>query len=167
MSDVQQKSSISIAVLETMWGWCGMERDRTKWFTINEQNFTGRRLYRMLGNRRLLVTNACPQTVSSAGEHGTPDPKWLSANIAELRDKFDVRLFMVCGRVAQSTWCDADIRLDRYERVIFMPHPAARGWTNEALARCAAVIQDPKDARDLKVTFDEVRELEMLQGEAT
>lgn len=140
-----------IAILETMWGWCGLERDRTRWFTINENNHTGKRLYWFLGHSNLVVTNACPQTVGSANDHGTPCPKWLGENLRSLHAMKVPDLILVCGKVARQTF-DLMDSLQTSARIVVIPHPAARMWTREALDETQIVIQKQTD--DVEVRFD-------------
>jgi hypothetical protein len=122
-----------VAVLETMWDW----RQRTsragytqapRQYRINPANFTGKRLYRIVGHdHELVVTNACPQLVTGPNQHGTPDPAWLLENL-ELIAPFD--LLLVCGKVAEKTY---GLSGHEFEHTIFMPHPAARMWTHAML----------------------------------
>lgn len=140
----------AIAILEEMWDWrsmtsgAGYVERAPSHFQINEDNFTGRRLYDFLGHHDLLVTNACPELVTSASGRGKPDKKWLSNN---LRALWPFELLLVCGKVAQQTYSLADT-MDRYSprqpraRVIEMPHPAARTWTRSALAWARRLIQE-------------------------
>jgi hypothetical protein len=122
-----------LAVLETMWGTPG---NADELFPINPGNFTGKRLYWLLGHNELLCTNACREQVSGPSEHGTPDPSWLNANLQKL--SYD--LLLVCGKVAQATY-------DRCAytpacRIIRIPHPAARGcWNKHYLAATQKLIQ--------------------------
>src|SRR5690349_8002265 len=75
-----------VAVLDTMYDWQGKTseagyREAPRYFRINPRNFTGKRLYKLVGKNKLLVTDACRELVSSPDEHGVPDPNWLSENI--------------------------------------------------------------------------------------
>jgi hypothetical protein len=144
-----------IAILETYWNWRGMasaagyKEEAPRYFRINPENFSGRRLYKLCGpNAQLLVTNACRNLVSSPKEHGIPDPIWLRENLTRLEDPtaeppgvtFDVLL--VCGKVAQATFKLSGYT-PRAARVIEIPHPAARTvWTREYIDRIAAQIQN-------------------------
>ena len=131
-----------IAVLESMWDWRGMTsgagyREAPAFFSINPENFSGKRLYRIVGaNATLLVTNACRELVESANHHGTPDPAWLAQNL-QSEEPFD--LLLVCGKVAKATYEKSGVHY--WEKVIEMPHPAARNWTNAALDAMHARIQ--------------------------
>ena len=124
------------AILETMWGDPGKAPG---WFRISPYNFTGRRLYWLLGHHDLWVTNACREQVANARQHGTPDPEWLASNLKRLR--FD--LLLVCGRVAQRTFNACGYRPPKC-RIIEMPHPAARIWTKADLERWRQLIQGAK-----------------------
>jgi hypothetical protein len=122
-----------VAVLDSMWDW----RRRTtgaghceapRYFRINPQNFSGKRLYRIAGrDTDLLVTNSCRELCSSANHHGTPDANWLFENL-KILEPFD--LLLICGKVAQATYALSGYE---FERKIEMPHPAARMWTNAML----------------------------------
>lgn len=133
----------TVAVLETMWGWCGMERDRTRWFMINQHNHTGKRLYSLLEHKRLLVTNACPQTVERSHQHGTPDPQWLLENLNALQEKYAFEQVLVCGSVAQQTILKTGF--ETAAQLVFMPHPAARMWTKEAMRETRQVLRERAD----------------------
>lgn len=134
-----------VAILETMWDWRGMTSDAgyteaPRFFSINPQNHSGRRLYKLVGpNATLLVTNACRQLATSAQGHGKPDPDWLRENLEDLSrgDGFD--LLLVCGKVAQAAFkvCGFKSRA----RVVEMPHPAARRWTKALIAEMTERIQ--------------------------
>lgn len=119
-----------VAVLESMWDWRQMTSgagftEAPRYFRINPENFSGRRLYRIVGkDADLFVTNSCRELVSSANHHGTPDAEWLRENL-ELLSPFKVLL--VCGKVAQATYVKSGCK---YPRMLEMPHPAARMWTH-------------------------------------
>lgn len=125
-----------VAVLDTMWDWRGLTttagyRQAPRFFQINPNNFTGRRLYQLIGsNSKLLVTDACPELVSSPKEHGTPNTKWLRDNLVQLHSLMHgIDVILVCGRVAQKTFQQIHLEFTRTE-VIEIPHPAARTvWT--------------------------------------
>jgi hypothetical protein len=140
-----------VAVLESMWDWRGMTSgagyDRApRWFQINRENFSGRRLYRIVGGEaRLLVTNACPELVTRASEHGIPDPVWLRQNLLQLAP---FSLLLLCGKVAQETYRRTELPSEgRPWPVISMLHPAARTWTKtmieDAASRVAAALLSP------------------------
>ena len=119
-------------VLETMWGNPGWAPG---WFHINQQNYTGRRLHWLLGHEDFWVTNACPQQVANATQHGRPDPAWLAHNLQ--RRAYD--LLLVCGRVAQATYAHCGYVPPC--RVVYIAHPAARTWTRAQLDECQQLIQ--------------------------
>lgn len=134
-----------VAVLETMWDWRSMTssagyQQAPPYFRINEQNYTGKRLYKLIGpNAKLLVTNSCKELVSGPNKHGKPDPDWLATNLMDL-EPFDVLL--VCGKVAQETFRKSEHAIFTNARIIEMPHPAARTyWTAARLAETAQLIQ--------------------------
>jgi hypothetical protein len=144
-----------------MWNWRGMTsaagyKEAPRYFRINPKNFSGKRLYGLVGSdARLLVTNACRELVNGPKEHGKPDPVWLGENLRILDgvggelpaggivpdDKWRIDVLLVCGKVAQQTF-----KLCGYEpkagRVIEIPHPAARQvWTREFIEQTARRIQ--------------------------
>lgn len=114
-----------VAVLEVMWG--NPRPLAPGFFRINPYNFSGRRLYWLLGHQDLLVTNACRELVSSARGRGTPDPDRLAKNLRRLT--YD--LLLLCGKVAQQTWSVCGYVPDC--KIVQMPHPAARTWTRQQL----------------------------------
>lgn len=118
------KTVKALVVLETMWGTAGRA---PRFFQINPQNFSGRRLYSLLGHSDFLVTNACSQQVNSAREHARPDPIWLAKNLQIIR----YGVLILCGRVAQATYevCEYEYQ----GPVVRMPHPASRQWSKEKL----------------------------------
>lgn len=140
-----------VAILETMWDWRGMTssagyREAPRFFRINPENFSGRRLYKLCGpNAKLLVTNACRELVSGPREHGKPDPQWLADNLAEIEvrrpDSAAIDVLLVCGKVAQKAFKDSGYHLKK-GRVIEIPHPAARAvWKREFIEQTAKLIQ--------------------------
>jgi hypothetical protein len=129
-----------VAVLESMWDWRQMTsragyREAPRSFRINPQNYSGKRLYRIVGDADLHVTNACRELQWSADQHGTPDPVWLKENLGLLAP-FDVLL--VCGKVAQATYDRCGFEFDE---AIRMPHPAARMWTKAMIAEMAERVR--------------------------
>ena len=131
-----------VAILESMWDWRQMTsgsgyREALRYFRINPDNFSGKRLYRIVGHDAdLFVTNACRELCASARHHGTPDPAWLCENLKSL-EPFDVLL--VCGRVAQATYAQSGYE---FARKIEMPHPAARMWTHAMLDAAAKMVRE-------------------------
>jgi hypothetical protein len=127
-----------VALLESMWGWrgCTDAGDEVAYFRINPDNHSGGRLYRMVGDHNLLVTNSCRQCQATANDHGTPDPAWVRANLTFLAsEKMD--LLLVCGKVAGETYERSGFQ---FPKVIFMDHPAARRWSNAKMAAVAKQI---------------------------
>ncbi len=144
---------IAVAVLQEIYDWRGMTssagyvRQAPRHFEINPYNFTGRRIYQWLGHYDLLVTNACPQLVSSARGRGTPDKVWLSANLKELQP---FELLLVCGSVAASTYSIKDAG---NARVIELPHPAARMWDRNLLDRVKEIVQAGNDQPSVNLSI--------------
>jgi hypothetical protein len=130
-----------VAVLESMWDWRQMTsragyKEAPRSFRINPQNYSGKRLYRIVGDADLHVTEACRELVASANHHGTPDPLWLKENL-QLLMPFDVLL--VCGKVAQATYARSCFR---FPNTVLMPHPAARMWTNAMIEEMAEKVKE-------------------------
>lgn len=134
-----------------MWDWNAQTsgagyKEAPRYFRINPKNFTGRRLYNLIGpDAKLLVTNACRELVSSAKHHGTPNPTWLADNLAEIEirrpDSAPIDVLLVCGKVAQKTFDLCGYQL-KHARIIRMPHPAARTvWTKEFQQEIARQIR--------------------------
>jgi hypothetical protein len=134
----------AIVILEVMWDWrnvtgrAGYRETAPRYFDINPENHTGRRLHAWLKGKPFLVTNACPQLVSSAKGRGTPDANWLHENLLVLKP-FD--LVLVCGRVAQQTY-----RRESTDgaRIIELPHPAARTWSRQGIELVHREIHEGK-----------------------
>ena len=123
-----------LAILDTQWGYPG---EALSIFRINHNNFTGRRLYWLIGHNGLLVTNACKEQVGHPKEHGTPDPKWLAENL----QKAAYELLLVCGGVARKTF-EVCGYTPTSSRVLYIPHPAARGkWNKKFLEDTRVLIQ--------------------------
>lgn len=128
-----------VALLESMWSWGGYNEageEAPRFFRINPDNFSGRRLYRLCGEATLIVTNSCRVVQKSANHHGTPDPQWVKENITKAIED-GCNLILVCGRVAKETFAASGVQ---FEHVIHMDHPAARRWTNEKLDSIAGQI---------------------------
>ena len=76
-----------VAILETMWDWRGMTsgagyQEAPRFFRINSENFSGKRLYSLIGpDAKLLVTNACRELGNGPNFHGKGDPAWLKQNL--------------------------------------------------------------------------------------
>lgn len=131
-----------VAILESMWDWRQMTsgagyKEAPRSFRINPENYSGKRLYRIVGrDADLLVTNACRELCGSANHHGTPDPQRLRENL-EILAPFDVLL--VCGKVAQETYARSG---HEFERKMEILHPAARTWTNAMIEAAAQQVRD-------------------------
>ena len=146
-----------VAILETMWDWRGMTSgagyaEAPRFFRINPQNHTGRRLYKLIGpDAKLLVTNACRELVSGPREHGTPNPQWLAENLAEIEvnrpDSATIDVLLVCGKVAQATFRECGYK-PKAARIIEIPHPAARTWTRAQIEAISDLIQNPSCAKE-------------------
>lgn len=126
------------ALLESMWGWRGYNtagEEAPRFFRINPDNHSGKRLYRICGDVNLIVTNSCRTVQKSASHHGMPDPAYVLGNFR--RAQLDgCNLFLICGKVAQATFEAAFP--SRSERALFFPHvymdhPAARRWSNATI----------------------------------
>lgn len=121
-----------VALLDSMWGWGGYNdagEDAPRYFRINPENHSGRRLYSLCGDNHLLVTNCCRKVVASANEHGVPDSSWVAENMKFLRSE-GTTLFLICGKVAQKTFEGCFSPTDRAcFRYLYIDHPAARRWS--------------------------------------
>jgi hypothetical protein len=145
----------AVAILETMWDWRQMTSgagytEAPRYFRINPDNFSGRRLYKLVGtDAKLLVTNACRELVSGPEKHGKGDPVWLGENLrildglGQLPDgtaPSTIQLLLVCGKVAQATYKACGYQ-PKEARVFELPHPAARFvWTTAKIEETAAMI---------------------------
>ena|ERR1700728_4767019 len=129
MSTATKKSVV--ALLESMWGWRGYSEkgDEIPYFRINPDNFSGRRLYNIVGDHNLLVTNSCRECQASANDHGIPDPEWVAQNLSFLEGQ-GMDLLLICGKVARETYLRSGFT---FPKVLFMDHPAARRWTSQKL----------------------------------
>lgn len=130
-----------VALLDTFYGWRGYHTagaEAPRYFRINHENFTGRRLYRICGSHQLLVTDSCRYVVFSAREHGTPEPQWVAENLARLLIVGRMDLLLVCGAVAKETYQRCGFE---FSKVLFIDHPAARRWTNAKLDETRALIE--------------------------
>lgn len=126
-----------IALLDSMWNWQGFSGgEPVRFFTINPNNVSGKRLYRLVGeNVELLVTNSCREIGSHANAHGKPDANWVAENL-RLLEPFD--LLLVCGLVAKQTYLS---KVFAYQNVLIVDHPAARRWSHVTLEQTAQAIQ--------------------------
>ena len=153
-----------LAVLDTMWG--GRAGNAPNFFAINQHNFSGKRLYRLTGEEPgcLWCTNVCPELVSGPEQHGTPSVERLTTNLdrwqtSKVTDS-EKRVYLVCGRVAQGVFDQITWPVGR---TIYLPHPAARNWTNKALDRAAKFIQDGKHHMLLRIENGELM-VNVLRG---
>jgi hypothetical protein len=134
-----------VAILDTMWG--SEPGQAPPYFKINPDNHSGRRLYNLVGDAFLLVTNSCRELVTSAKDHGKPDPAWLAENLAWMHEQRKIDVLLVCGKVAQSTYAKCET-VPQAARVINVPHPAARFvWTAELMAKTREAIVGTEVAR--------------------
>lgn len=139
----------AVVVLEVMWDWNAMTTDAgyaeeaPRWFSINPDNFSGRRLHYLMDGRSFLVTNACRELVTSAKGRGKADPAWLAENL-EAMSKWGYKLLLVCGGVAWETYQKCGYRPPGC-RILKMKHPAARDWTTEHLKRYQRWINAPAE----------------------
>lgn len=140
-----------VAILETMWDFRRLTSgagysEAPRFFRISPQNYSGKRLYRLVGpDTQLLVTNACRELVSGPQHHGKGDPVWLAENLAEIEsrrpDSALIEVLLVCGKVAQRTFEQSGYK-PKVARIIEIPHPAARQvWTREYIDKVARDIQ--------------------------
>ncbi len=130
-----------VALLESMWGWGGHHAPGTeapRFFRINPENFSGRRLYRLCGDANLIVTNCCRLVQQSASHHGEPDVDWVRQNLCRAQAA-GCDLFLICGAVARETYLRADVKY-LLNRVLIIDHPAARRWSKQRLALVADQI---------------------------
>ena len=138
-----------VAILETMWDWRGITSDAgyhqaPRYFRINKDNYSGRRLYKLVGpDVRLLVTNACRELATSAKGHGKPDPEWLAENLQKLENiDRPFNLLLVCGKVAQGAYKKCGYT-PAQANVLEIPHPAARThWTRPTIKETSIRIQE-------------------------
>jgi hypothetical protein len=157
-----------VAVLETMWDWRQMTsgagyNEAPRFFRINQNNFSGKRLYWLLSSDtaqlgtcvKLLVTNACRELVSGPQFHGKGDPAWLGENLNLLEsarpESRNLDLLLVCGKIAQDTYAKCGYKPPETTRVIRLPHPAARLWSTDSLNRTRAIIQSHTGNFDISV----------------
>ena len=131
-----------VALLDSMWGWRGYNtpnEQAPRYYRINRENQSGRRLYRLCGSHQLLVTNCCKFVQCSAYHHGVPDLEWTESNLMFLQaERFD--LLLVCGAVARRTFQVLRGEEGKFGKWLYMDHPAARRWSNETLNAKAVEI---------------------------
>lgn len=133
-----------IAVLDTMYG--NKPGRAPRWFYINPKNTSGRRLYQLTRttymDHLLRVTNACPELVDSAHQHGKPDAEWVLHNLESMTrgnyNPWATATLLVCGSIAHRTY-----KLSEWQHagpVIFLPHPAARVWRTSFITPIAEFL---------------------------
>lgn len=136
-----------VAILETMWDWRSLTseagyKDAVRFFRINPQNVSGKRLYKLVGtDADLWVTNACRELVTGPSHHGKPNPEWLSENLKSIDSLGPIDLLLVCGKVAQATFKTCGY-VPIQARVLEIPHPAARNWTKERIMEVQNLCRD-------------------------
>lgn len=134
MNASRQIFPISLVILEVMWGPLDSYRPV---FPINPNNHSGRRLHKIMPGW-FVVGNACPGIVDRASARGTPDPEHLAKVFQSvIARRYTLPVVVICGKVARETF-QAISRPTEVRRVMFMPHPAARGfWSNavDAIAK--------------------------------
>ncbi len=135
-----------LVVLDTMWGHT--TKDAERWFPINPDNHSGRRLYRLTGCRfpHVWVTNACPQQTNHATKHGKPSPTWLWGSLWMLDGRAKDLPLLVCGKVAQETF-RLVVGHGHRGPVIRLKHPAARTWSEHDIAVAINTIKRKTHAR--------------------
>ena len=158
-----------VAILETMWDWRSMTSNAgykraPRYFHINPDNHTGKRLYYFLDDKySLLVTNVCRELVSGPNEHGKPNKVWLRNNLKRL---MPIDLLLVCGNPAKETFAKVRSKhkfIENIPTIILMPHPAARIWSRDKLSLVKNTIKAKTYSR---IAFEiKNRELMLYHGE--
>lgn len=142
-----------VALLESMWGWRGYNEPGAiapRFFRINPDNHSGRRLYSLIGSHELVVTNCCRTVQETANHHGKPDLEWVRQNL--LTASHEMNLLLVCGRVARETFetiasIPSGITDGRSYissngfRWYAIDHPAARRWSHAKIEQTRAHIE--------------------------
>jgi hypothetical protein len=141
----------AVAILDVQWGpW----NRASRYFRINPRNRSGARLYYLLGHNDLMVTNACPEIVPDANGRGKPSPQQLLAALLELRP---FELLLVCGVTAQKTYALINIGVHpgpfAQFWTVYMPHPAARLWTNERKEFAKKQIREAQEHKGPQVRY--------------
>jgi hypothetical protein len=132
---------MNLVLLETAWGWRGISR-LPEWFSINPLNHSGRRLHKIFGALPFLVGNSAPEIVSRAKEHGIPCTRHVRGLfLAAFEEHGAPEIVVIGGKIAEATFAAADVPLPDETRVAFMPHPAARFWSNALTTIAADGIQ--------------------------
>lgn len=97
-------------------------------FTINPQNLTGKKLYRITEGHELRVANACPEVFHTIRETGKTDIERLKKSV----NQFKYDLYLSCGKQSNEA-CNQILSDFGGKPIIFMPHPASRNLTNALL----------------------------------
>lgn len=138
-----------VALLESMWGWGGyydVGAEAPRFFRINPDNHSGRRLYQLCGAHNFVVTNCCKTVQQSASDHGTPDIVWLKDNLFKAQDD-GMTVLLICGKIAKATFqrmkdvYPASV-LYLTPKCLFIDHPAARRWSKARIASTAQEIEE-------------------------
>ncbi len=131
-----------VAILDTMYNPGCEGRRAPRWFTISRDNHSGKRLYKLTGDKaELLVTNSCPRMGADANSHGTPDPHWLRESLDKIDEIKIIRVILVCGKVAQKTYRESKFYATPDMSVIEILHPAARTWTKQSIKDTQELIR--------------------------
>jgi len=152
-----------VAVLDTMWG--ERQGSAPRFFRINPENTSGRRLYRLVGEDvRLIVTNVCRELVDHSNKHGKPDAGWLYQNIRHITaPRFNTQLILVCGQIAQSVFnsilCRFEDEWILRTNLLCLPHPAARIWTEKTIQKQQKRIREALDGETVQVPESSSREV--------
>jgi hypothetical protein len=152
----------AVAILQEMYDWHGLTsragyNTAPRHFRISPRNFTGKRLYDWLGHNDLLVTDACKELVSGPNQRGKPDKNWVKDNLAEL---WPFELLLVCGKVAQRTYCLSSA--PKPCRVIECPHPAARHWDRKSLDFMRRLVQEGKQSLEVRIVRGQLRAFPLI-----
>ena len=128
-----------LAILQNMWDDRGSVRTAPLKFRINPLNYSGKRLYKLIGEGEdLWVTNASREVSRKASEHKTQID--LKSLVRVLLEDWD--LVLVCGRVAHAAFDQAMTEVpERGTPALKIDHPAARRWSKEKLEVVRSRIQ--------------------------
>lgn len=129
-----------LAILQNMWDDRPWVHTAPLKFRINPHNYSGKRLYKFVGEGAdLWVTNASRQVSRQARVAKTKlDLVSLERVLAE-----DWDLVLVCGRVAQGAVRKLETPItERGFPVIEIDHPAARRWSKEKIREVQKRIRE-------------------------
>jgi hypothetical protein len=137
-----------LAILDTQWGDPGQAR---RWFPINPDNHSGRRLYSLTQSKypQVWVTNSCREAFGAAHFHGVPDRDWLIGNLNTLSPSQKKLPLLICGQVAQKVFDEIDVS-DEYWHlgpIVRMLHPAARVWSRELIEHTQRELKEIANGR--------------------